>query len=49
MARTVEASAGESAFAFTMFQQPGAPDGLSETQYRSLLRTLENVERELSP
>lgn len=47
-ARIVGAPGGGSAFTFTMFQQPGVPDDVFEAQYRSLLRELENVERELS-
>jgi hypothetical protein len=30
-----------------MFQLPGQPDDLFESQYRSLLREFENIEREL--
>ena len=34
-----------SAFTFTMFQGPGQNDELFESQYASLLRELENIER----
>ena len=32
-----------SAFSFTMFQDPGMPDKLFESQYQSLLREFENI------
>jgi hypothetical protein len=41
--RVVGLPGGASAFTFTMFQAPGMPDDLFESQYRSLLRELENV------
>ena len=41
--RVVDLPGGASAFTFTMFQAPGMPDGLFESQYRSLLRELENL------
>jgi hypothetical protein len=41
--RVVALPGGSSAFTFTMFQAPGMPDELFESQYRSLLRELENV------
>ncbi len=41
--RVVGLPGGASAFTFTMFQAPGMPDELFESQYRSLLRELENV------
>jgi hypothetical protein len=44
--RVVALSGGRSAFTFTMFQAPGMPDELFESQYRSLLREFENIERE---
>lgn len=44
--RVVGLPTGGSAFTFTMFQAPGMPDELFEAQYGSLLRELENVERE---
>jgi hypothetical protein len=45
--RVVELPGDRSAFTFTMFQAPGMPDELFESQYRSLLRELENVRREV--
>jgi hypothetical protein len=45
--RVVRLPGGRSAFTFTMFQAPGMPDELFESQYRSLLRELENVRREV--
>ena len=45
--RVVSLPDGRSAFTFTMFQAPGQPDELFESQYCSLLRELENVRREL--
>jgi hypothetical protein len=45
--RVVGLPGGRSAFTFTMFQAPGMPDELFESQYRSLLRELENVRREV--
>ena len=41
--RVVALPDGASAFTFTMFQAPGMSDELFESQYRSLLRELENV------
>ena len=41
--RVVALPGGASAFTFTMFQAPGMPDELFDSQYRSLLRELENV------
>ena len=41
--RVVGLPGGRSAFTFTMFQAPGMPDELFESQYRSLLRELEGV------
>jgi hypothetical protein len=46
--RVVELPGGTSAFTFTMFQAPGMPDELFESQYRSLLRELENVRHEFA-
>jgi hypothetical protein len=46
--RVVELPGGRSAFTFTMFQAPGMPDDLFESQYQSLLREFDNIERELS-
>ena len=45
--RVVGLPGERSAFTFTMFQAPGMPDELFESQYRSLLRELENVRREV--
>jgi hypothetical protein len=39
---------GRSAFTFTMFQGQGMPDEVFDEQYESLLRELENVQRELA-
>ena len=46
--RVVPLGVAASAFTFTMFQGPGTPDDLFESQYRSLLREFENLERELA-
>lgn len=46
--RVVELPGGRSAFTFTMFQGPGMSDELFESQHASLLRELENVEREFA-
>lgn len=46
--RVVPLPGGASAFTFTMFQAPGQPDELFESQYLALVRELENVERELT-
>jgi hypothetical protein len=43
--RVVALPGGGSAFTFTMFQPPGMPDELFESQHASLRRELENVER----
>jgi hypothetical protein len=43
--RVVELPGGTSAFSFTMFQGPGVPDELFDSQYRSLLREFENIRR----
>ena len=43
--RVVALPDGGSAFTFTMFQTPGMPDDLFESQHASLLRELENLER----
>jgi hypothetical protein len=42
--RVVELSEQKAAFSFTMFQQPGMPDDLFESQHASLLREFENIE-----
>jgi hypothetical protein len=46
--RVVELADGASAYSFTMFQQPGMPDELFESQYSSLLKEFENIRREFS-
>ena len=46
--RVVELPGGTSAFTFTMFQGPGMSDELFESQYASLLREFDNIEREFS-
>ena len=43
--RVVELPGGASAYSFTMFRAPGMPEELFESQYRSLLREFENIER----
>jgi hypothetical protein len=43
--RVVGLPSGASAFSFTMFQVPGVPDDVFESQYRSLLRELQNIRR----
>ena len=46
--RAVELPDGRTAYSFTMFQGPGMPDELFESQYESLQREFENIERILS-
>ena len=46
--RVVPLSETSAAFTFTMFQAPGMPDELFESQYQSLLREVENIRRELT-
>jgi hypothetical protein len=46
--RVVELPGGASAYSFTMFQAPGMPDELFESQYQSLKREFENLEREFA-
>lgn len=43
--RVVSLPGGRAAFTFTMFRGPGMPEELFESQYRSLLREFENIER----
>jgi len=43
--RVVALPAGGSAFSFTMFQGAKMPNELFESQYQSLLREFENIER----
>lgn len=45
-ARVVSLPNDRSAFTFTMFQGPGMPDDLFESQHASLRREFENIERE---
>ena len=45
--RVVALPGGASAYSFTMFQAPGMPDELFESQYESLLREFENIRREV--
>ena len=42
--RVVELPGGNTAFSFTMFQAPGMPDELFESQYESLVREFRNIE-----
>ena len=46
--RVVELPGGRSAFSFTMFQAPGMPDDLFESQYQSLLREFDNIRNEFA-
>ena len=43
--RAVELAPERTAFTFTMFQAPDMPDELFESQYGSLRREFENIER----
>jgi hypothetical protein len=43
--RAVELAPERTAFTFTMFQGPDMPDELFESQYQSLRREFENIER----
>ena len=42
--RAVELPGGGTAYTFTMFQGPGMPDELFESQYESLKREFDNIE-----
>ncbi len=42
--RAVELPDGRTAYSFTMFQGPGMPDELFESQYESLKREFANIE-----
>lgn len=44
--RVIALQSGGSAFSFTMFQGAEMPDEQFESQYQSLLREFENIERE---
>ena len=46
--RVVELADSTSAYSFTMFQQPGMPDELFESQYSSLRKEFENIRRAFS-
>jgi hypothetical protein len=46
--RVVPVGEDASAITFTIFQGPGQPDEIFDAQYRSLLRALENLEREFA-
>lgn len=46
--RVVGLADGSSAYTFTMFQMPGTPDDLFESQYESLVREFTNIEREFT-
>src|SRR5688500_19011558 len=46
--RVVPLPGGRSAYTFTMFRAPDTPAELFESQYRSLLRELENVREQLT-
>jgi uncharacterized protein YndB with AHSA1/START domain len=43
--RVIDLPGERSAFTFTMFRAPGQTEELFESQYRSLLREFENIER----
>lgn len=45
--RVVPLPAGGTAYTFTMFQAPGMPDELFESQYESLKREFRNIEARL--
>lgn len=46
--RAVALPDGRTSYSFTMFQGPGVPDELFESQYASLKREFENIEAILS-
>jgi hypothetical protein len=46
--RAVALPDGRTSYSFTMFQAPGMPDELFESQYESLKREFENIEAILS-
>ena len=46
--RVVELPDGSAAYTFTMFQAPGMPDELFQSQYESLVREFENIRKEFS-
>ena len=45
--RVVPLPDGRSVYSFTMFQAPGMPDDLFESQHASLQREFENIRREV--
>ena len=47
--RVVELSGEKTAFSFTMFQAPGMPDELFESQHASLRREFGNIEARFAP
>ena len=46
--RAVELPDGRTSYSFTMFQSPGMPDELFDSQHESLKREFANIERILS-
>ncbi len=44
--RVIDLPGNACAYSFTMFQAPGMPEELFESQYRSLLREFDNIRRE---
>lgn len=46
--RVVGLKDATSAFSFTMFQAPGMPDELFESQYQALVREFENIRKEFA-
>jgi hypothetical protein len=46
--RAVSLPDGRTAYTFTMFQAPGMPDALFESQYQSLRREFANIEARFS-
>lgn len=46
--RVIGLSETSAAYTFTMFQAPGMPEELFESQYASLLREFENIRREFT-
>jgi hypothetical protein len=46
--RVVELPEARSAYSFTMFQTPGMPDELFDSQHQALLREFDNIRREFA-
>jgi hypothetical protein len=46
--RVVDLPGQRSAYTFTMFQSPGMPDELFDSQYEALRREFDNIRREFS-